>query len=126
MTVKNHSIRDDHITAAVEAGKTFFALPEASKMDVRLLVFNVEGPMSSSFRFYKLDIHKSSSFKGYTALLGENTDLNGKGDLHEGFDCGWEELDQNGTTSTGREDGAMSGSNVWPEIPGFRETVLAY
>jgi isopenicillin N synthase-like dioxygenase len=77
--------------------------------------------------FLQLDIHKSPNFKGYTALLGENTDPNGKGDLHEGFDIGWE-LDQVGCepTQLPRDDGAMSGANVWPELPGFRESVLGY
>ncbi|KAG7088766.1 hypothetical protein E1B28_012732 [Marasmius oreades] len=107
--IKNHKIPEDVITAAVEIGKTFFALPEASKMD--------------------LDIRKTPNFKEYTALLGEKTDPNGKGkgDLHEGFDLGWEEIDPNGVQKdTSRDDGAMSGSNVWPELPGFREIVLAY
>ena len=38
-----------------------------------------------------MDIHKTANFKGYTALLGENTDPEGRGDLHEGFDLGWEQ-----------------------------------
>ena len=35
--------------------------------------------------FMKLDIRKTSNYKGYTALLGENTDPEGRGDLHEGL-----------------------------------------
>ncbi|KAL0574192.1 hypothetical protein V5O48_007758 [Marasmius crinis-equi] len=107
IVVNNHGIPKHVIAAAVQAGKTFWALPESLKAD--------------------LDIHKSPNFKGYTALLGENTDPNGKGDLHEGFDIGWEELGGgNRQDSSSRDDGAMTGSNVWPELPGFRETVLAY
>ncbi|KAJ3508597.1 hypothetical protein NLJ89_g5673 [Agrocybe chaxingu] len=109
--IKSHGISEDLIGKTVEASKAFFALPEETKME--------------------LDIHKTPNFKGYTALLGENTDSNGLGDLHEGFDLGWEsavdsiQLD----TSAGapRDDGAMSGENVWPTgLPGFRETVLDY
>ncbi|KAF9265292.1 Clavaminate synthase-like protein [Marasmius fiardii PR-910] len=105
LLVKNHNIPQNIINAAIQVGKSFFALPESSKMD--------------------LDIHKTPNFKGYTPLLGENTDPNGKGDLHEGFDFGWEELENNPSPS--RDDhGAMSGSNVWPDIPGFRETALTF
>jgi Isopenicillin N synthase and related dioxygenases len=74
----------------------------------------------------KLDIHKSHNFKGYTALLGENTNPDGQGDLHEGFDLGWEPNNSSDTASI-RDDGLMSGSNVWPDaLPGFKESVLAY
>ena len=104
MTVKNHGIPDSAIEGAVEAAKQYFALPLHTKM--------------------AMDIHKSSNFKGYTALLGENTNPENRGDLHEGFDIGWEE------PAGGRaraDDGAMTGENVWPEgMPGFREAVLNY
>lgn len=33
--VNNHGIAEDTITAAIDAGKKFFALPASSKMDVR-------------------------------------------------------------------------------------------
>ncbi|KAK7464838.1 hypothetical protein VKT23_006044 [Stygiomarasmius scandens] len=109
--VNNHGIPDDIIAAAVEAGKRFFALPHAAKMD--------------------LDIHKTDNFKGYTALLGENTDPNGRGDLHEGFDIGWESSSNDSSSSGGEVTaiGAMTGVNVWPpesDLPGFKEPVLAY
>ncbi|CAK5269843.1 unnamed protein product [Mycena citricolor] len=97
--VKHHPISDSTIDATIQAGKQFFALPEADKLAI--------------------DIHKSANFKGYTALLGENTDPNGRGDLHEGFDLGWEEPGA----------GPMSGTNVWPSedsAPGFRNCVLSY
>ncbi len=76
------------------------------------------------------DIHKSPNYKGYTALLGENTDSNGLGDLHEGFDLGYESLEclatESGSDPLLRDDGAMTGKNVWPDIPSFRETTLEY
>lgn len=66
----------------------------------------------------QLDIHQSSNFKGYTALLSENVNINNKGDLHEGFDIGWESMDHTMQ---------MTGPNVWPDdLPGFRQDVLAY
>ncbi|KAF9453148.1 Clavaminate synthase-like protein [Macrolepiota fuliginosa MF-IS2] len=109
--LKNHGIPQELIDKTVEAGKRFFTLPDEEKM--------------------KLDIHKSSNYKGYTALLGENTNAEGLGDLHEGFDIGWEpESEPNqDTQSMVREDGAMTGGNVWPnpkDLPGFRKAFLAY
>ncbi|KIO02790.1 hypothetical protein M404DRAFT_147420 [Pisolithus tinctorius Marx 270] len=98
--VKNHGISEEVISKAVSAAERFFSLPTETKM--------------------KLDIHASPNFKGYTALLGENVNLNNKGDLHEAFDFGWES-DKTACS------GAMVGKNVWPDnLPGFREDVLAY
>ena len=76
----------------------------------------------------QLDIHKSKNFKGYTALLGENTNPENRGDLHEGFDIGWEDPDS-GSVRPSSEDGSMAGENVWPDdklLPGFRRAVLDY
>ncbi|KAI0629820.1 2OG-Fe-II oxygenase [Trametes polyzona] len=101
--VKNHGIPEDLISATVQAAKRFFALPAEAKA--------------------ALDIHKSANFKGYTALLGENTNPANRGDLHEGFDIGWEEHAGGGRS----DDGVMTGDNVWPDgLPGFREAVLDY
>lgn len=104
--VKNHGIPEVVIDNAVNAARTFFKLPLETKMS--------------------LDIHKSPNFKGYTGLLGENTNSENRGDMHEGFDIGWEELEEAGNAL--REgDGAMAGGNVWPsDLPGFREAVLSY
>lgn len=77
---------------------------------------------------FQLDIHKSTNFKGYTALLGENTNPENRGDLHEGFDLGWEDL-ESGTVRSSEDDGSMAGENVWPDdtiLPGFRRAVLEY
>ncbi|KAF8872232.1 hypothetical protein BD779DRAFT_349690 [Infundibulicybe gibba] len=102
--LKNHGISEEIIMSTVAAANAFFALPDAAKM--------------------ALDIHRSANFKGYTALLGENTNPDGNGDLHEGFDLGWEPISGEGGP---RNDGAMAGENVWPSgLPGFRETVLEY
>ncbi|KAI0088603.1 2OG-Fe-II oxygenase [Irpex rosettiformis] len=103
--IKNHNVPPETISKALSAGKRFFALPQPAKDAI--------------------DIHKSDNFKGYTALLGENTNPENRGDLHEGFDIGWEALDG----SVRSDDGAMTGENVWPhskDLPGFREEVLEY
>ena len=47
--------------------------------------------------------------------------------MHEGFECGWEELDARPRKRD--EDGVMAGANLWPasvDCPGFRESVLGY
>ncbi|KAF8073518.1 hypothetical protein FPV67DRAFT_1559926 [Lyophyllum atratum] len=59
---------NERIAAALEAGKRFFALDMSAKME--------------------LDISKTSNFKGYTALLQENVNPSGLGDLHEGSSFG--------------------------------------
>ena len=78
-----------------------------------------------------MDIRKTENFKGYTALLGENTDPTGRGDLHEGFDLGWEPKINNSvhnpSSMSVRKNGAMTGENVWPnDLPGFKEATLDY
>ncbi len=73
----------------------------------------------------KYDSRKSRSFKGYTAFLSGNSDPANSGDMHEGFDFGFEDLDLGQKSS--RSESAMSGANVWPkEVPDFREAVLKY
>jgi len=77
----------------------------------------------------QLDIRKSANYKGYTGLLTENIDHeHGAGDMHEGFDWGYEELERT-LDAEPREDGAMTGANVWPDeadLPGFRLSMLKY
>ena len=80
----------------------------------------------------KYDIHATSNFKGYNAILSENTDPNGTGDLNEGFNFGWEALE--GDESEGNpwvhSVGPMGGGNVWPEggeeMKEFRRSLLTY
>ena len=129
------------------SAKRYFSLPEGAKMEVSFRVYVSKDCVAflsllspPHFLLWQLDIHKSPNFKGYTALLGENTDSTGLGDLHEGFDLGWEprhhssatttsndEGDKHESRSTPRNDGVMTGANVWPDnLPGFREAVLDY
>lgn len=56
--------------------------------------------------------------------------MTGNGDLHEGFDLGWEAKDD---PKEGREKPtveaatAMDGENVWPAgLSGFKDPVLRY
>lgn len=82
--------------------------------------------LSSRSTGHQLDIHRTPHFKGYTALLGENTNPNNVGDLHEGFDIGWESISYD-RDMPAYESGPMTGENVWPEhLPCFREDLLTY
>lgn len=48
--------------------------------------------------------------------------------MHEGFEIGWEPLGAaSGVLDDNRSnDGSMAGANVWPDVPGFRESLLRY
>lgn len=53
--------------------------------------------------------------------MGENTNPTGLGDLHEAFDIGWE------VPSSGINEAAMDGVNVWPpDIPEFKDILTDY
>ncbi|KAI0041592.1 Clavaminate synthase-like protein, partial [Auriscalpium vulgare] len=104
--VKNHGIPESTISAALDAMKAYFSLPE----DVKL----------------ELDLKKTPNFKGYNAVLSSNNDPANAGDMHEGFEFGWEPIDK-ARVEERLHDGAMAGGNVWPpDPPGFREAMLPY
>lgn len=144
LLVTNHGVPDATTSCAHEAAQRFFSLPISTKMAVCCLLSRIMRPhighgSDLSIRcadlhdLNQLDIHKSPNFKGYTALLGENTDPANRGDLHEGFDLGWETLTNFETisrdTTDSQSEGAMKGGNVWPdedEVPGFRKAALEY
>ncbi|THH20613.1 hypothetical protein EW146_g810 [Bondarzewia mesenterica] len=109
--VKNHGIAEATISSALSLTKSFFSLPIENKM--------------------KLDFIKTPNFKGYNAVLTSNNDPYNNGDMHEGFEFGWESLRVDPFKSANDpklpNQGAMAGANVWPkDVPGFREAVLRY
>lgn len=71
-TVNNHGIPEEVISNTLAASKRFFALPETRKKEV--------------------DIRKSTNFKGYTSFMDSSSDPDGAGDLHEGLEWAWEEM----------------------------------
>lgn len=76
--------------------------------------------------FPEIENQKSPNFKGYSALLSGNNDPNNHGDYQEGFEFGWEPLD-NTRPHDESENGIMAGANVWPSsLPAFREAALKY
>ncbi|KAF9464203.1 2OG-Fe(II) oxygenase [Collybia nuda] len=105
--VQNHGISEDDIQGALEMAKTFFSLPHDLKMEI--------------------ENRKTPNFKGYSPLLSGNNNPYGAGDLQEGFEFGWEELDGGPNNDDQEKSGVMAGANVWPSgLIGFREKVLKY
>lgn len=105
--VKNHGIPDEVITRALASAKEFFSLPLDKKMDI----VNTKTP----------------NFKGYNPLLSSINDPDSAGDMHEGFEFGYEELVPTVNGQIRTSDGAMAGANVWPqELAQFREDELTY
>ena len=102
--VRNHQVDPALIARTFAQAKRFFALPLQRKLAV--------------------DVANSPNLRGYTKLLGENTDPTSRGDLHEGFDLALE---------LGPDDPDVAagvfgyGPNQWPDdLPGFKEALLAY
>ncbi len=48
--------------------------------------------------------------------------------MHEGFEFGWEALDDAPDVLDARhvKEGSMAGANVWPDVPEFRRSLLQY
>ncbi|KAH0832404.1 2OG-Fe(II) oxygenase [Lanmaoa asiatica] len=108
--VQNHGIPQSCLDSVLAAARTYFSLPMATKMKLH---------------------HKTvANFKGYSPPLDSNIDSanNNKGDFHEGFEVGWEEIEPKAHDDKRTNDGAMAGANVWPadDYPGFREACLEY
>ena len=49
-------------------------------------------------------------------MLSSNNDPYNNGDMHEGFEFGWEALDASKAANDPKraKDGVMAGANVWP------------
>ena len=79
-----------------------------------------------SLLYRQLENKKTPNFKGYNPIQSSRNDPQGDGDMHEGFEFGWEPLEMKGYAGE-QADGVMAGANVWPKEPeGFREAVLKY
>ena len=59
--------------------------------------------------------------------MSGNNNPDGTGDLHEGFEFGYEHIEEAKNMTDVSNDGVMAGANVWPSgKPGFREAALTY
>ncbi|KAI9462101.1 2OG-Fe(II) oxygenase [Boletus coccyginus] len=108
--IQNHGIPQSCLDNVFTAAQTYFSLPMATKMKLH---------------------HKTvANFKGYNPPLDSNIDPanNDKGDFHEGFEIGCEEIEPKPHDEERADDGAMAGANVWPsdDCPGFRRACLEY
>lgn len=99
-----HSVSAGLIEATFAQGDAVFALPEAAKRP--------------------LDIRQSPHNRGWAAegseTLGETS---GQMDRKEAFNIGLELASDDPRVLAGEP---FRGVNVWPDLPGFRETLLAY
>lgn len=102
--VRNHEVAPALIERTFAAARGFFDLPLERKLAV--------------------DIANSPNLRGYTKLLGENTDPTSRGDLHEGFDLALEIPADDPDVRAGVFG---YGPNQWPDdLPGFRDALLDY
>ena len=132
-SVANHGISEHIIESVISASKMFFHLSEEEKLKVCGTPFSFLS-LSTGFLgcliqtvLLQLDIRKSSGFKGYQPLLSSNNNPENMGDMHEGYEVGWEPLDPKFRDLKRANDGVMKGENVWPdELPCFRESILEY
>ncbi len=100
---KNHGMEQAVIDATFDAAHRFFDLPMAQKQAI--------------------SVEKSDAMRGYTPLLGENTDPDNDGDLHEGFDLALDLTEDDPDVQAGIYGYAP---NQWPEMEGFRSPLIAY
>jgi len=100
-SIVNHGIAAEEIAAVFTQARRFFALPSAEKQRVALA--------------------KSINFRGYVQIGYEQLDPGHPGDAKESFEFALELAPDDP-----RYDQPMLGPNYWPDLPGFRESVLHY
>jgi len=100
----NHGIPEAIRNAIFAASQAFFALPIAVKQEC--------------------SIKRSPHNRGYVALEGERlNEGSARSDFKEAFNVGLELAADNPEVKAGKP---FRGVNLWPALPGWRETVLAY
>jgi polar amino acid transport system ATP-binding protein len=97
-----HGVDSLLVERVVALSRAFFAQPEATKLRI---------PMSDGGR----------AWRGFFPLGGELT--SNRPDWKEGLYLGSELPPEHPRVQAGT---ILHGANLWPELPGFRETVLAY
>jgi isopenicillin N synthase-like dioxygenase len=102
--VTQHGIPQATRDAMFEASRVFFALPSAVKEEC--------------------SIKRSPHNRGYVAMEGERlNEKSAQSDFKEAFNVGLELAADDPEVMAGKP---FRGANLWPEIPGWRQTVLAY
>ncbi|CAK5284499.1 unnamed protein product, partial [Mycena citricolor] len=121
--VKNHGIPNEVFVRTLAAMRQFFDLPLEDKLEELefTCLFLAFSP------FAQVENSKTPNFKGYSPLLSGNNDPNGAGDVQEGFEFGFEPMDDSSLFNAAESQGIMSGANIWPTgLPEFRAAALNY
>lgn len=102
--LQNHGVSPELIASTFTAGDTFFALPAARKAPLAI----------------GLNPHN----RGWAAEGSESLDeTSGQIDRKEAFNVGFDLAADDPRVLAGEP---FRGVNVWPDLPGFRDTLLAY
>jgi isopenicillin N synthase-like dioxygenase len=100
--VVDHGIPATLMDAAFTASAAFFARSETVKREV---------------------LYSASGNRGYVPMRGEALDPSRPADLKEAYNIGLELSEDDTELAAG---GLFRARNLWPSMPGFRETLLAY
>jgi isopenicillin N synthase-like dioxygenase len=101
--VVNHGVGQDLIAAAFDRSRCFFALPLGEKQ--------------------ALAIERIGGNRGYSGMLHEALDPGRGPDMKEAFNVGLELAPDDPDLLSGQPFRSL---NAWPDLPRFRETLLAY
>jgi isopenicillin N synthase-like dioxygenase len=101
--VTNHGVPAAAVDALFGAAQTFFALPEAVKCET--------------------PIERSPHYLGYARMALEKLDPARPGDAKESFNMGREREPGDPDLRAGAQ---FVGTNQWPQLPGFRDALVAY
>ena len=101
--IAGHGIPPELTSAVFAESRRFFALPEEQKAE--------------------LSITRSLHNRGYVALSGEQLQLDKDPDMKEAFNIGFDLAPDHPDVLAGRP---FRGVNLWPQIEGWRETMLSY
>lgn len=100
--IANHTVPAELIQAAFDTSATFFAQDEVVKGQV---------------------LYDAANNRGYIPMQGESLDPNMPADLKEAYNIGLELPADAPEPVAGQ---MFRATNLWPEMAGFRETMLAY
>lgn len=100
--VAGHPVPPDQSAAVFATAAAFFALPEAKKRAV---------------------LYSAAGNRGYVPMKGEALDPTRPADLKEAFNIGLDLPPDDPDLLAGR---GFRAANLWPDLPGFRDTMLDY
>src|SRR5579863_9258741 len=101
--VVNHGVEGDLVARAFAQSRRFFALPLADRQ--------------------ALAIERIGGNRGYSGMLHEALDPGRGPDMKEAFNVGLEVAPDDPQLLSGQPFRSL---NAWPDLPGFRKTLLAY